>query len=154
MLPLDTFNYPESEWQTYPTPPWKQTGEIPHDWFKNNVAKFIYQVSHIIKEAVPYALNERPFASGIYFLFYEKEIIYVGQSGDIRNRMNQHWEKEWDIQYYWCFGGIPKFYIEDVEAYYIHLIEPPLNIKYPILHEFVKPLVKSAKNGTLKYVNT
>ncbi|MGJ8687272.1 MAG: GIY-YIG nuclease family protein [Spongiibacteraceae bacterium] len=153
MLPLATFEYPDSELLAYPPPPWVKSGEIPHDWFKKNVRNFLYPESMICKEAIPYTVNEGPSASGIYFLLHEGEVIYVGKGMDICNRINQHWDKGWDIQSYWCFGGIPELYIEHVEAFYIYTIEPPLNIKYPILHEFVEPLVNRVKEGTLEYIN-
>lgn len=146
-IPLHTFEFEGSEYLRYPEPPWKVSKKIPNTWFAENIHNFLYSPSHITREAIPYETNEGPWASGLYFLLRNDEILYVGKSVEILRRMNQHKEKGWPFNRYWCFGGLPELYIEHVEAFYIHAFEPPLNCKYPIPHPVIAPLIKAAQKG-------
>jgi len=152
-IPLHTFEFEGSDYLRYPEDPWLNPRMIPKEWFKINVYNYLYPKEKIIKEAVPYKANEGPWASGIYFLLFDDHIIYVGMSVEILRRLNEHFEKGWGFNRYWCFGGIPKLYIEHVEAFYINALEPPYNEKYPCLTSITIPLVKDAKNGALKYIH-
>jgi len=108
----------------------------------------------VTRESIPYKINEGPWAAGIYFLLKGNTIIYVGRSVEILRRLNEHWEKGWAFERYWCFGGIPELYIEYVEAFYIHAFEPPYNEKYPPLNHATDPLVELARNSMLEYKHT
>lgn len=151
-IPDNTFIFEGSDYLIYPEDPWLQLKMTPNDWFKRNVYKFLYAAEHIIKEAVPYENDEGPWSSGIYFLLKNDEIMYVGLSQIIRKRLNEHSTKGWEFNRYWCFGGVPKFFIENVEAFYIDVLQPPRNIKYTSISGITLDLVNQAKAGTLEYV--
>ena len=150
-IPLHTFEFDDSEYLRYPEPPWKLGAEIPDAWFSKHVYQFLYSPTHIAREAELYALNSGPWKSGLYFLLINDEIVYVGKSVEIMRRLNQHKNKGWSFNKYWCFGGLPELYIEHVEAFYIHAFEPPLNEKYPIPHPVIAPLIKAAQRGVFNY---
>jgi hypothetical protein len=150
-IPQHTFEFEGSEYLRYPEPPWKASREIPDSWFAAHIHNYLYSQICIIRDAVPYEPNEGPWASGVYFLLLDNEIIYVGKSVEILRRLNEHHEKRWRFNRYWCFGGLPELYIEHVEAFYIHAFEPSHNEKYPIPHHVIEPLIKAAKNGSLLY---
>lgn len=150
-IPQHTFEFDGSSYLRYPEPPWQQAKEVPDVWFAENIGRFLFSRSHIVREAVPYAVNEGPWKSGLYFLLCDDEVLYVGKSVEIMRRMNQHKAKGWPFNRYWCFGGIPELYIEHVEAFYIYAFEPPLNEKYPIPHPVTVPVIEAAKAGRLVY---
>jgi len=152
-LPLHTFQFEGSEYLRYPPDPWVSPRQIPEVWFAQNVHEFLYSQECIIKESLPYKVNEGPWAAGIYFLIHNDSIVYVGKSVEIMRRLNQHREKGWVFNQYWCFGGIPELYIEHVEAFYIYALAPPLNEKYPILHKVIEPIVRLARDGLLPYAD-
>lgn len=62
--------------------------------------------------------------SGVYFLFRGSELIYVGQSVNILARITQHAEKAYDsVRFVRC----PPHALNDVEGFFIRLLEPPMN---------------------------
>jgi len=152
-IPQHTFEFEGSEYLRYPEDPWNNPKMVPNEWFAKNIYKYLYSPEYIIQESEPYNINEGPWSSGIYFLIIDDTIIYVGKSVEIMRRLNEHREKSWGFNKYWCFGGMPSLYIEHIEAFYIHFIEPPFNEKYPHLHEVTEPLVRKARLSELEYIN-
>lgn len=150
-IPQHTFEFEGSQYLRYPPDPWLTALTIPDDWFAANIYEFLYSWDHVVQEALPYKINEGPWAAGIYFLLNGSTITYVGKSVEILKRLNDHRKKGWEFDRYWCFGGIPELYIEYVEAFYIHVFTPLYNDKYPYLHNVAQPLVELAKNGLLEY---
>lgn len=66
---------------------------------------------------------------GVYFLFLQKQVVYVGQSINIFRRLGQHAEKG-AIQFdavSWIECGREE--LGRLERAYIHLFNPPLNKK-------------------------
>ena len=51
------------EYLTFVPGVWKQTRQVPIEWFEENFSQFVYSYEHIIKEAVPYELT------AIHFIF-------------------------------------------------------------------------------------
>jgi excinuclease UvrABC nuclease subunit len=85
----------------------------------------LWTVQQIIERSCPI----EPPTPGVYFLIYEGQIIYVGQSMDVCNRHIQHRsEKRFDrLTYILC----PVELLNDLEAAYIMLLKPPLNVMLP-----------------------
>ncbi len=64
--------------------------------------------------------------SGVYFLAHENEIVYVGQSIRVANRVGSHMGiKEFDWAYYL---RCPKSDLDFVEGEMIRILEPKLNM--------------------------
>ncbi|MFN2455414.1 MAG: hypothetical protein ABR577_14455 [Pyrinomonadaceae bacterium] len=78
--------------------------------------------------------NKRPIypkVTGIYFLIRGSEIVYVGQSVDIMNRIAQHSRealKEFDS---FSMLECPAEYLATLEAYFIFKFRPRLNSSLP-----------------------
>jgi hypothetical protein len=138
------------EYLCYVPPPWEETGQIPLDWFRENLSRFLYSQNHILGHAVPYELNDGPNKGGIYFLLVQGKVVYVGKSDSVQARLVQHWRSGKKFTHYWCFGGMPKIFVEHIESFYIYYLEPELNEKYPLIYEkFMEVYIKKAKNGEL-----
>jgi hypothetical protein len=62
--------------------------------------------------------------SGVYFLLYGDEIVYVGQSVNVYSRIAQHARKLFDrYAVVPCHAGA----LDKLESLYIHLLRPKLN---------------------------
>jgi len=129
------------EYLTFIPEPWKISNQTPIEWFRTNFLDFVYDKKYILANSVPYELNDGPNKGGVYFLIDKGIIVYIGQSNAICRRLMQHKSSGLEFTHYWCFGGMPEFYVEAIEAYYIHKFQPTLNEKYPHLHEVVIPHV-------------
>lgn len=104
----------------------------PHDLFIENYNSYLFNESHIIKNAEQYNYDTSPHIKGIYFLIHENEIVYVGKSISIRTRLDQHIHSGKHFTQYWYFEYELPF-IDKIEGFYIHLLQPRLNIKYPYI---------------------
>ena len=127
------------EYLTFIPGGWKETGQTPIEWFKENFPNFIFSCEHILNNVVPYELNDGPNCGGIYFLAQQNRLVYVGISNAIYRRLIQHHQNGLKFTHYWCFGGMPEMFVEAIESYYINKLSPPLNEKLPRPHEVVKP---------------
>lgn len=152
-IPYHTFEFDGDDIFLLPQEPWKGLSIPPIKWLEQSYPRFLYTADHIVKNAVPYALEEGPNKGGIYFLIQESDIVYVGQSDTIYRRLIQHRKAQFPFSHFWCFGGVPQMFLEHVELFYIYALEPPLNNKYPPLDEPANSFVKSHKQGKLQYVN-
>ncbi len=72
-------------------------------------------------------LNDDPII-GIYFLIHNGEIIYVGQSKDIHNRITQHRDKSFD------------------DVFFIRYIKDELTIKEEFFVQSLTPLLNKTWN--------
>ena len=150
-IPTHTFESEKPDPHTGYYEPWKRERVVPIAWLNKNYPRFLYHPSRIVKDAESYEHWGGPHESGIYFLIDRGEIVYVGLSKYIRTRLAQHFDNDVQFTHFWCFGGIPPTFLEDVELFYIHALEPPLNVKYPPLCEPASIYVKAHKAGTLAY---
>ena len=69
--------------------------------------------------------------SGIYFLFNEDSLIYIGQAKNVHTRVEQHYaerSKEFTL-FSWLL--VPENDLNEVEASYIAAYAPPLNRSVP-----------------------
>lgn len=151
-IPDHTFEFEGDDIYLLPQEPWKKFGLTPIMWLEKNYMQFLYSANHIVKNSVPYTLGSGPNMGGIYFLVQETEIVYTGQSNTIYTRLIHHRKARLPFSHFWCFGGIPQLFLESVELFYIHALEPHLNNKYPPLYEPANTYVKLHKHGELKYL--
>ena len=74
----------------------------------------------IVEHAVPLHT-----ACGIYFLIFEKKIVYVGQSTNVFSRIFSHVQlKKFDS---YVYMPCEKYMLNKLESLYIHFLSPPLN---------------------------
>jgi len=108
---------------------------IPCKRLEANVSRFHFTDQQIVDAAIPQFAGDRssierwshyPAVCGIYFLVSEKKIIYVGMSNRIPRRIFQHRDNMMPFDSLAWFEA-PEFFIKDIESYYIHRIEPPMN---------------------------
>ncbi|MDX6015084.1 MULTISPECIES: GIY-YIG nuclease family protein [Shewanella] len=105
------------EYLTFVPGQWKQKGQAPIEWFKENFPKFIYPPEHIVQNSVPYELNDGPNKGGVYFLIDQNRVAYVGVSNAIYRRLIQHYKNRVPFTHYWCFGGMPEMFVQAIESY-------------------------------------
>lgn len=135
------FTHPEKPKEDFEYLPWEESSQIPCDWFMDNAESFIVSMDLIMKNIAPYSFGSPPHESGIYFLFDKDDLIYIGESVSIHNRLIQHYKnKRFDS--YSCMIGMPGLYRKEIEAFYIHKYEPVLNAKYDRLHKAYKDLIE------------
>lgn len=83
-------------------------------------AGMMLSVDEILEKAAYY---ERTV--GVYFLISGNEIVYVGQSRNIMNRLEQHAPKIKFTRY--AFAPFEEKHLDLVESLYIHLLRPRFN---------------------------
>jgi len=115
---------PKSGW---PVSPWqKPTGLDP--WMRENRHRFAFSRDYIIANFRPYeGVRPGPDDPGIYVLGLKWDIGYVGKAESLCSRMWAHRMGDKLFTHYWCLTGIPREVIDDVEGYFIKLLEPPIN---------------------------
>lgn len=82
---------------------------------------------------------------GIYFLFKDEELVYIGQSTNINKRVHDHIiDKKFNTYTYIQF---PKFKLDEMEKKFIRIYSP----KYNIIHKgkiFISETITNLTNNT------
>lgn len=99
--------------------------------YREEMSRHRENIREIIRGAVVEVRTEESvlFRSGatcgVYFLMLKREIVYVGQSTNIANRIGQHAkEKEFDrVRFIRC----DREHLNKVEGFFIDLLQPRLN---------------------------
>lgn len=119
------FGFEMCDWGDYPTL---------DDWFHDHHQRFIFKLDQL--PCLPHSMNDGPWNSGVYFLFLDDDLVYVGQAKYIMQRLNRHGypppqrhHVDW-FNNYACIW-VPQLHLNSVESYYIHAFDPPRNIKLP-----------------------
>lgn len=107
--------------------PWGRLA--PAIWFQKNLTNFVYSPAHIVSSAVDYGSEPAPGDRGVYFLLESDEVIYVGQTNNINRRLLEHRRDGILFDRFWCFGGVPKMFIKEIENLYIKLFNPACNLR-------------------------
>lgn len=121
--------------------------EIPEDTFLQNAERFILEPSELLAASRLYHFAKFPYslAPGIYFLFHDERMVYVGKASDLSVRLKSHYRtKRFNRVSY--LTGVPPMFLEDVESFYIHAATPDLNLDYP-----PKSLITRAMLGMIEY---
>lgn len=110
------------------------TFPIPCDWITANASRFYFTNKQIIEAAKPEFVDPRQELScrlwAVYFLICNGEIVYVGQSSNLERRLEQHVESGKVFDAITWFEA-PKWFLSDIEAYYIWRCNPVLNNTWP-----------------------
>lgn len=101
--------------------------KVPIDWLEHYASAFHFTDEELLAAR---STADLPRASGIYFLFDGDECVYVGETKDVSQRLEQHLENGlwWTSHVYF---EAPKFHARDIEAHYIRRINPRLNASCP-----------------------
>lgn len=123
---------------------WSRWDALASDWIKHLMSvnpEFgwdhgLVSEIEVVRRSVPYVT-----ATGVYFLIRDKRIVYVGKSTDVYNRLRQHTaDKEFDrVAVLRC----PPSILDALEAIYIQLFKPELNIVVPKLFSGVSRIADS-----------
>jgi hypothetical protein len=108
-------------------------GMIPKEWFLKNWRRFVYSPRVLAKCEVS-AASERRF-QGIYFLWDDERLLYVGLAKNVASRISQHVSAgKIPFRYVATFEAPGKhfgtFFLAAVECAYITALRPPYN-KHP-----------------------
>lgn len=72
-------------------------------------------------------------ATGVYFLMQGHEVVYVGQTGNIKERLKAHKaEKKKVFDMVRFIADVPSELLDMLEAYYIMKCKPAYNKNYPV----------------------
>jgi Domain of unknown function (DUF4224) len=135
--------------------PWEFEGISPIGWIMANWRRFILPVADIIRRAEQFDVVRRresapePAKAYVYFLLDEWEIFYVGKTRNQAWRYDTHQARFGDRLSYLSSISVPTFYVEQVEAFYIHLLRPPENIKYPGLSQWANQVRFAYESGAI-----
>jgi hypothetical protein len=59
------------------------------------------------------------------------------------SRLVRHRRNGREFDHYWCFGGMPEYWAQVIETYYIHAFRPPWNENYPPMNSVIKPFLNT-----------
>ena len=151
-LPLHTFQFQGCQDRQFAhLKPLLQPGEYSRTCLLRVIDQYLWAPELIIREAIPYAYDSAPEVGGIYFLVDGAEIVYVGISESLAQRVAQHRDNRMPFDRYWCFGGMPEAFVPLLEAFYIEAINPRLNAAIPgVDAEFLRVL-EDLRSGKRKY---
>ena len=88
---------------------------------------FDIELSEILEDSRPVAKR-----CGIYFLIDAGEIVYIGQSTNILDRVGSHFSEGKTFDRYYAVD-VPKRYLNEVESFLIHRFKPRDNRTPPML---------------------
>lgn len=112
----------------------------PAAWFNEHRAELLPTIEAIMAARQPYRTGAGPDGEGVYFLFNDNGLVYVGQAKSISARLHRH-----DSASCWFthFAAIwaPLALLNAVESYYLHSLRPALNERYNPPHHLVRDLV-------------
>ena len=109
--------------------PWVAVNMIPDDWMKENARRFNIPLATLRDSAGHYDRETAPLDGGIYFLFLEGRLVYIGETDSIHPRLIQH-SRNKEFDGYTVMLEVPPLYRTEIENYLIHKFKPPLNVKY------------------------
>jgi len=121
----------------------------PVAWMLANKERFVFPLERIAEARKPYNWDDTPDDSGVYFLFLEDQLQYVGRARYISNRLDHHRypnrpsrvPAEWFDS--WSAIWAPDEMAKHVECYYIHKLKPPRNIDYPPIWDIAKEWLRA-----------
>jgi len=99
-------------------------------WLTENMHRFLFPLNDIRGGAVEYRPpGDGPNGPGIYFLQWDGDVVYVGKSNQIAQRLWAHFKsqsKQWT--HFWCITGVPDEILEEVEYMYVAWLNPIHNV--------------------------
>jgi site-specific recombinase XerC len=108
--------------------PWTLSGSTPLDWFESQFHRWNKTDDQIRNHKIVDWQNESQ--GGVYFLFYKSELVYIGKAICLSDRLYTHYHSDKVFDEISFIKGIPDYFLEDVEMFYIHKYKPSLNLKY------------------------
>jgi hypothetical protein len=92
-------------------------------------------------------MNFREMRMGVYFLCKDQEVVYVGQSGDVLRRIDEHGDsKDFDSV---LLISVPEHLLSEAEQYWIERIKPRLNAAYRTKPKAENELEAQMKNKAI-----
>lgn len=130
--------------------PWEETSQTPYDWMLEHCEKYAISKEQILANAieVKHDLEGIPEDCGVYFLIVDGEIDYVGKANQINYRIADHIrarkkENGWRLPVFYISWiiGMPELFVEYIENYYIHWLQPARNVKYSPISPITQKLL-------------
>lgn len=111
---------------TVDAPGWTTTAPDPHYWLAKNWKRYI--ILSDSQDLWEFGNEEAPRVSGVYFLWSgDLRLLYIGQSGDVLHRMNQHaWGRKIRFRYF-SMIEMDMDIAPIIELAYICALQPPHN---------------------------
>lgn len=115
-------------------------------WFDLHHKRFLLPIEEITASRVPVEWHIPDLYEGVYFLFTDDALQYVGKSVRITPRLHKHAFPHWNrkqvpwITHYAALW-VPCDLLDAVEGYYIHKLRPARNEQYRALHEWALPYI-------------
>lgn len=116
----------------------------PDEWADENI------VNMPLFELGKQITNSDVDGSGVYFMYWENKVVYVGQSTNLKKRINGHSLRiNKDYQNVTVLFDIPTESLKSIEAFYIHLFKPKFNKNYPQMTKAIKAYYEEVSNETV-----
>lgn len=104
-----------------------------HLWVANTIAELDGNATTMpAKEESPLILNPvKAYVCGVYFLILSGEVVYVGKSKNVYARISQHMKRSMFEFDSFAFLESNDAEVGELEARYIHELNPRFNIEFP-----------------------
>lgn len=110
--------------------PWVPLGLHCGVWWREHKKDYLHAMEKLLQLRA--TCGSPPHRAGVYFLFLDDELVYVGQSASLSTRLGAHGSYRGTISHNsiaWI--AVPDFFMTDVEQYYYDTFRPSLNRRRP-----------------------
>jgi hypothetical protein len=99
-----------------------------HDWLGVTIDRLAFSPESVVAASIPTGELPPDLYDAIYFLIRRGKVCYVGRSGNVGLRLQQHAAtgRKWEAVA--VIAGIHPDSLETVEHAYLHAWEPPWNV--------------------------
>lgn len=97
------------------------------DWCKRHEGQFAYSPRQIIEAAVADTSGPEWWDSGVYFLVWDDQLVYVGRSRYVQKRVHEHRQEGRPFQRVAAILGLSDAGMQEVEDAYYSVFRPPWN---------------------------
>lgn len=105
--------------------------EFSDAWLISHKSDFVFPTEYMLENSTPFPEPCASNESGVYILFANGAVSYVGQANNLERRIETHSDrlhgKGKDFDRYFVIA-VPHYFINDVECHYITTLSPPGNI--------------------------
>lgn len=129
--------------------PWHGSGCTPADWLYQNASTYLPSPMALrSRAACPHGYTP-PAEQGVYALFLGGVVQYVGQARNVQRRLRQHRQDGLQFDEYATAAPLPSLFLSEIEAFYMALFDPPVNVGSSFLGIATQRILPEARAGKL-----
>lgn len=128
---------------------WQDSGLTHAEWVMQNWRHLYPPIGEILRHRQPFPCQEPGMycRAWVYFLMEDWEVLYVGKTWALGQRFCEH--RQYADVTHVALHRVPRDMAEDIEGFYIELLDPPGNVKRGFPGPIEQDLLDDARAGRL-----